>query len=157
MELKIKRLYRDSIMPIKATEWAAGIDLYANNNSTTEQGLIKWGTGVAVEIPRGFVGLLVPRSSICKTSLMMKNGVGIIDSDYRGELFIQFRYTDFGDLGNAIQYSKGDRIAQLVILPCPHLELVESSILTETLRGEGGFGSTDESRVISSVERPDWY
>ena len=124
--------------PVRATVGAAGLDLIALDWSR-EGKLITYHTGMAVEVPEGHVGLLFPRSSITKYDLVLANSVGVIDSDYRGELIVKFRLTAEKD---AHIYSLGDRIAQLVILPClmGNATMVES--LSETERGGGNFGST---------------
>jgi dUTP pyrophosphatase len=94
-------------------------------------------TGVAVEIPPGYFGLLRPRSSICKTGYLFASS-GIIDSGYRGEIGVPLRW-----MGNGVDtYRVGDRIAQLVILPLPAVSFVQVDKLSESVRGEGGFGSS---------------
>ena len=100
--------------------------------------MIKYDTGIAVEIPPGYVGLVFPRSSVCKTGLSLANSVGVIDSDYRGSISLVF-YKG-AELIEA--YSYGDRIGQLVIVPIPEVEFVEAEELSETERGAGGYGST---------------
>ena len=93
MKLKIKRLHRDAVIPSYAKPGDAGLDLVATTYSISEDGLyIEYGTGIAVEIPEGHVGLIFPRSSISKTSMILSNHVGVIDSGYRGE--IRFRFKD---------------------------------------------------------------
>jgi dUTP pyrophosphatase len=101
-----------------------------------------------VEIPEGHVGFLYPRSSIFKTSMRLTNAVGVIDSDYRGEIRFNFDNTHewFGNFykwaPRHIAYYEGDRIGQLVIMPIPKVEFEEVDELSSTDRGEGGFGST---------------
>jgi dUTP pyrophosphatase len=95
--------------------------------------------GVALEIPKGFVGLVFPRSSIRKTALQLSNSVGVIDSGYRGELQATFNKL-FG--GASTTYEVGDRVAQIMIIPHPPIEFEEADTLSDTERGEGGFGST---------------
>lgn len=129
------------MIPKQMTAGSAGMDItaidYKNDNTT-----VTYMTGLAVEIPQGHVGLLFPRSSIFKTDLFLSNCVGIIDSDYRGEIKAVFRRcyspNDF------VQYKTGDRIAQLVIMAIPQFNIVESQELSETQRGEGGYGSTGQ-------------
>jgi dUTP pyrophosphatase len=96
-------------------------------------------TGIAIEIPEGYVGLMFPRSSISKTKQILSNHVGVIDSGFRGEIRFRFKKLawDNGDL-----YDVGDKIGQLVIMPIPAIELVEVDELSDSERGEGGFGST---------------
>jgi dUTP pyrophosphatase len=113
---------------------------------------ITYGLGIALEIPKGFVGLVFPRSSIRKTGLQLSNSVGVIDSGYRGELQATFNKVFGGEAMydemkvNEIQpndfYKVGDRIAQIIIIPYPPIEFDEVAELSDTERGEGGFGST---------------
>ncbi|MBT6689787.1 dUTP diphosphatase [archaeon] len=98
---------------------------------------IEYGTGLAFEVPEGHVMLMFPRSSNTKSDLILGNSVGVLDSGYRGELMIRFNV--IGDKGH---YEVGDRIVQIMILPCPEVEFVESEELSESSRGEGRFGST---------------
>ena len=93
---------------------------------------------MAVEIPKGHMGLLVPRSSMSKTPLRCANSVGIIDADYRGELSIAYENVSCSDY----MIFRGDRIAQLIIVPVAMVDVVEVDELTETERGAGGYGST---------------
>ena len=142
VQVKFKKLHPDAKAPIRATDGAAGWDLsaYGSGKLVYPEYMatpIKYHTGIAVEIPPGYVGLVFPRSSVYKTGMFLSNCVGVIDSDYRGE--ICFIYNNF--LPGA-KYGKGDRIGQLVIVPCPSVEMVEVEELSETERGSGGFGST---------------
>ncbi len=152
MQVKIKKLKPNAVIPTYAKEGDAGMDLVATEilKDTPEQ--ITYGTGIALEIPEGFVGLVFPRSSIRKTGLQLSNSVGVIDSGYRGELQATFNKI-FGGEGmydemkvKEIQpneyYKVGDRIAQIMIIPHPPIEFVEVDELSNTERGEGGFGST---------------
>jgi dUTP pyrophosphatase len=137
-ELKIKKLRDGVVIPHYATAGAAGLDLQAVAIHTDGEQVIYY-TGLGVEIPEGHVGLLTPRSSIYKTTLTLVNGVGVIDSDYRGELILRFWSLD-AERPN--HYVVGDRIGQLVIVPLPRFEIVETDNLSDTARGHGGFGST---------------
>ena len=136
MEVRIKKLNPNSIIPTYAKNGDAGMDLVATSiiSDTPEQ--ITYGMGVALEIPEGFVGLIFPRSSIRKTGLQLSNSVGVIDSGYRGELQATFKKTGLH------KYEVGDRGAQIMILPYPEIEFEEVEELSNTERGEGGFGST---------------
>lgn len=128
-----------AIEPEYATERAAGLDLYASDyNYDNDTKIHEYGTGIAVEIPEGYEAQLRPRSSISKTSLIMCNSPGTIDSDYRGELI--FRFKDIDDRG--LIYSVGERIGQIILVPIPKVKLEEVTELSETKRGAGGFGST---------------
>ena len=137
LQIKFKKLNPNAVIPKRGTTGAAGFDLTAVSLETTETTL-KYDTGIAVEIPPGYVGLVFPRSSVCKTGLSLANSVGVIDSDYRGS--ISFVFYKGADLIEA--YSYGDRIGQLLIVPTPSVEFVEAEELSETERGAGGYGST---------------
>lgn len=140
MQLKFKKLRPQAKLPTKATDGSAGYDLYLAEDHQAITGElirpIKAEFGVSVEIPEGFVGLLTIRSSLGRHGVGLANGVGVIDSDYRGELLA---YT----MGyNSYSYKAGERIAQLVVVPVFNGEPVWSEDLSDTERGEGGFGST---------------
>ena len=137
MIVKFKKLNRIAITPRKAYRGDAGFDLTAVSSEDLPNGKIRYGTGIAVEIPEGYVGLVFPRSSIFRFGLTLSNSVGVIDSGYRGEIMAVFRHTP-GELA----YQVGDRIAQLVIMPIPEIELQETDELSESLRGMGGYGSS---------------
>jgi dUTP pyrophosphatase len=140
MKVKFKKLDQAAIIPSYAKEGDAGLDLVAINEKTVDGngfGYIEYGTGIAVEIPPHHVGLLFPRSSISNTGLIMANSVGVIDSGYRGEIKLRFRW-----VADSVKYKTGERVAQLVIVPCPEVELIETEEFTNSERGEGGFGHT---------------
>lgn len=137
MKVKIKRLRKDSVIPSYAKQGDAGMDLTATR-VWVEDDNICYGTGLAFEIPEGYVGLLFPRSSNAKKDLLLSNSVGVLDSGYRGEVTFKFRQTK--SIANA--YAVGDRIGQIIILPYPVIEFEEVDELSETNRGDGGFGST---------------
>lgn len=142
MQVKIKRLKDTAKLPTKAHATDAGYDLYANMVLYSPfENQITYGTGVAVEIPDGYVGLVFPRSSICKKHLSLSNAVGVIDSGYRGEILAKFNISP--DVSDAPRlYKEGDRIAQLIIIPYPEIEFVEVDVLADSDRGEGGYGSS---------------
>jgi len=137
MKVKIKKLHEDAVIPSYAKHGDAGMDLYSVRMEKDKNQNDVHYTGLAVEIPEGYVGLLFPRSSISKTSCALRNAVGVIDSGYRGEIMVKF-----GCLSNLDCYKVGDRVAQLIIMPYPQIELEEVEELSDTDRGEGGFGST---------------
>lgn len=140
VKVKIKRLSPEAVMPSKGTEQSAGFDLTAISASWDKsRGQIKYGFGLAFEIPEGYVGLIFPRSSVCKKSLSLSNSVGVIDSDYRGEVTAVFNETD---PCREEVYSIGERIAQIVFVKLPEVEIVEADELSDTQRGKGGYGST---------------
>ena len=152
MEVKIKKLKPNAVIPSYAKIGDAGMDLVATEviKDTPEQ--ITYGTGIALEIPEGFVGLVFPRSSVRKTGLQLSNSVGVIDSGYRGELQATFNKVFGGDrfydetklteITSHDFYKVGDRIAQIMIIPYPPIEFKEVDELSDSERGEGGFGST---------------
>ncbi len=138
MNIKIKKLVKEAVIPKYAQPGDCGMDLTAISKVWDEDNsIVTYDTGIAVEIPEGYVGLIFPRSSICKTSLMLSNCVGVIDSGYRGSIMLKFRYLEEGDV-----YDIGDRVGQLVILPFPQIEFEEVENLSETERGTGSYGST---------------
>lgn len=142
MKVKIKKLYADAILPTKAHATDAGYDLYAHSKSYDEYGNVVYGSGVAMEIPRGYVGLVFPRSSNSKRHLILSNSVGVVDSGYRGEILFKFKLTHkFGDNPQDV-YELGDRIGQIIIMPYPEIEFVEVEKLSDSDRGTGGYGSS---------------
>jgi dUTP pyrophosphatase len=144
MDVRIKKLHKDAVIPVYAKPGDAGLDLVATEKLTETAKQVSYGTGISVEIPYGYVGLVFPRSSVRKYELELSNSVGVIDSGYRGEIQLTFNKTIVGEIyaPSANIYETGDKIGQLVILPYPHINLVEVDELSETERGDGGFGST---------------
>lgn len=151
MEVKIKRLYEDAKLPTKAHTTDAGFDLYAHSRTYDEDGNIVYGSGVAMEIPQQYVGLVFPRSSNAKKDLFLTNGVGVIDADYRGEITFKFKpcasydhykLTWLKDADESKLYNVGERIGQIIIMPYPEIEFKEVNELSETDRGTGGYGSS---------------
>jgi dUTP pyrophosphatase len=141
MEVKIKKLNENAVIPQYAKDGDAGMDLVATSIISETDTQITYGIGLALEIPYGFVGLIFPRSSVRKTRLMLSNCVGVIDSGYRGELQATFNKVNQNSQSEN-DYKVGDRIAQIMIIPYPPIQFVEVDELSETERGEGGFGST---------------
>jgi dUTP pyrophosphatase len=138
VELKIKKLHSEAVIPQYAKAGDAGLDLVAISEEwNKDNSMVTYGTGLAIEIPEGHVGLLFPRSSVSKTTLNLTNSVGVIDSGYRGEIMFKFRYLEEG-----MVYEVGDRVGQLVIMEIPTVNIVEAEELSSSERGEGGFGST---------------
>lgn len=160
MEVKIKKLYKDSNIPTKAHDTDAGFDLYACWKDFDDHGNILYGTGVAIDIPEGHAGLIFPRSSISRKSIYLTNAVGIIDHGYSGEIMLKFktsynhvRYSRWWNnllalfkgieinkdtitttlAGNS--YKVGDRIGQLIIIPYPSVEFKEVDELWDSERG----------------------
>lgn len=139
MKVKIKKLHPDAVIPTYAKSGDAGMDFVATKVISEETYSITYGTDIAMEIPAGFVGLVFPRSSIRKYELNLSNSVGVIDSGYRGELQATFRKTH-GDSSET--YNVADKIFQMVIIPYPQIQFEETDELSDTERGDGGFGST---------------
>ena len=172
MEVKIKKLCESAVIPTYAKPGDAGMDLVATSRIFDKYGNVEYGTGLAMEIPEGYVGLIFARSSIFKQDLSLSNAVGVIDSGYRGEVKFKFKptlsYIDFGttedihgigkesdtfdyvgiagdiqkDSIEASIYEVGDRVGQIIILPYPHIDFEEVDNLSNTERGTGGYGST---------------
>ena len=139
VEVKIKKLHPNAVIPSYSKPGDAGMDLTITEvykNIDTE---VTYGFGIALEIPQGYVGLVFPRSSIRKTDLLLTNAVGVIDSGYRGEIQATFKKTHGH---NSVVYEPNERGAQIIILPYPKVSMKEVDELSETERGEGGFGST---------------
>ena len=148
MKLKIKKLHEGAKVPSYSKEGDAGLDFTAVEISRDNVGNITYHTGLAVEIPQGYVGLLFPRSSISKKQQFLTNCVGVIDSGYRGEIMAKFKpvmgtYDTILDLFESNEYQVGDKIVQLIILPYPQIEFEEVEELSSSERGHGGFGSTN--------------
>jgi dUTP pyrophosphatase len=139
MIVKIKKIHPEAVIPSYAKNGDAGMDLVATSIISEEAFQITYGLGIALEIPEGFVGLVFPRSSIRKTDLSLTNCVGVVDSGYRGELQATFR-KHRGVVSTS--YAVGDRVCQLMIIPHPTIEFNEVNELSNTERGDGGFGST---------------
>lgn len=139
MKVKIKKLHPNAVLPKYAKEGDAAMDLVAVS-FTLKDGQLVYDTGLSIEIPDGYVGLIFPRSSIVKTCLTLGNCVGVIDSKYRGPLLLVF---DILKTKGTV-YAAGDRIGQIMIMPYPSIEFEEVEELSDTDRGNGGFGSTGD-------------
>ena len=141
MDIKIKRLNDRATVPTRGSKSAAGADLYSAENDLVigDRETVMVGTGIAMEIPEGYVGLVFARSGLaCKEGLAPANKVGVIDSDYRGEIKVAL----YNQSGGTKTVKTGERIAQIVITPFLAPQFTESDELGTTDRGEGGFGST---------------
>jgi len=141
MKLILSRLSEDATLPTRAHEGDAGLDLYAAESARLEAGeRASVGTGIAVEIPPGHAGLVLPRSGLAaRHGISLVNAPGLIDSGYRGELRVLLLNTDLND---AFEVNPGDRIAQLLITPFAAVAPLEALELTVSERGDGGFGSS---------------
>ena len=136
MKVRIKKLNENAVIPTYAKGGDGGMDLVITDIKGENKYDITYGFGISMEIPEGFMGLVFPRSSIRKTDLILSNSVGVIDSGYRGEIQVTFKKTGLN------KYEIGDRGVQIIIMPHPPIEFEEVEELTNTERGEGGFGST---------------
>ena len=144
MKVKIKKLHKDAIIPRYSKPGDAGMDLTAIGIKKSFDSLrdeytkVIVDSGIAIEIPDGYVGLIFPRSSIQATGLRLTNSVGVIDSQYRGSIKAYFDILD----PTLKYYEVGERFAQLIIIPYPQIEFEEVEELSETERNTGGFGSS---------------
>ena len=141
MDLKIKKLAENAVIPTYGSEYAAGADLYSCEGELTfapgETKMVH--TGLAMQIPVGYVGLVYARSGIAsKRGLAPANKVGVVDSDYRGEVMVALH----NHSSEPQTIAAGERIAQMVIAPYLTVNYVETDTLDDTDRGTGGFGST---------------
>lgn len=136
MNIKVELRHKKAIMPTKAHSADAGFDLTAVSIAFNGA-FLEYDTGIAVEVPEGYVGLVYPRSSVSKKDLSLANSVGVIDSGYTGTIKLRFRETTV----NGEFYKPGDRVGQLVFMKLPEVDLVAGK-LGETARGAGGFGSS---------------
>lgn len=144
MDIQIKRMHPDAIIPKYSNPGDAGLDITAVEVDISDD-VVTYETGIAISIPDGYVGLLFPRSSIYKKDLYLTNSVGVIDSKYRGQLLFKYKINNLNAFSNANSlYKKGDRIGQLIIIKYPEVNFIEVDDLDSTERGSGGFGSTGE-------------
>lgn len=169
MQVKVKKLSESAVVPMYGNPGDAGMDLVATSRHFDADGNAVYGTGLAFEIPEGYVGLIFPRSSNAKKDLMLTNSVGVVDSGYRGEVMFKFKpvaffadqgygqgegssyfdftvtpgskFADSKEFGINL-YEVGDRVGQIIIMPYPQVTFQEVSELSSTDRGVGGFGST---------------
>ena len=136
MKVKIKKLNPNATIPSYAKKGDAGMDL-TSVDMEYSTGHITYKTGLAMEIPAGYVGFLFPRSSVYKTQQTLVNSVGVIDSGYRGEIMLKFTRSK-----DALEYGEGDRVGQIIIMPHPEIQFKEVKELSVSDRSSGGFGST---------------
>lgn len=142
MQVKIKKLHPNAVIPQYAKAGDAGLDLTSVDRKwLSVERCWEYSTGLALEIPPGFMGLIFPRSSIYKKTLVLSNSVGLVDAGYRGE--IKFKFKESSEIhGHEYIYDIGDRVGQLVIIPFPQIELIEVDELSDSERGTGGWGSS---------------
>ena len=142
MKINIKKLNENAIIPTRGSEGAAGVDLYACTSSSIvimPHNTVKIGTGLAIELPYGYFGAIFARSGLAtKKGLAPANKVGVVDSDYRGEVMVAL----YNQSNVPAIIEPQERIAQMVFLPYVAANFIEVDTLSDTVRGEGGFGST---------------
>jgi dUTP pyrophosphatase len=141
MKVNFKKVNKKAVTPTYAKDGDAGLDITSISREiviTGDYEYVEYGTGLAFEIPVGHVGLLFPRSSVSKKDMFLSNAVGVIDSGYRGEVSFRFKRLAW----DSTLYNVGEKIGQLVIIPYPQIELELVKELSETERGENGYGST---------------
>jgi dUTP pyrophosphatase len=139
VNVKVKKLVPEAVIPTYSKIGDAGMDLTITREIENTSFSVTYGFGIALEIPQNYVGLVFPRSSVRNQELILSNCVGVIDSGYRGELQATFKKTNGLD---SLKYKVGERGAQIIILPYPQVFMTEVPELSESDRGEGGFGST---------------
>lgn len=144
MDVKICKLSENAVIPTYAHPGDAGMDVVATSVNITDD-YIEYGTGLSFEVPEGYCMLIFPRSSNSKKDLILANSVGVLDSTYRGELKLRFKKcyqpVIYGLVARTV-YDVGDKVGQIMILPYPQINFTEVDSLSETERGDGGFGST---------------
>lgn len=168
LQVKVKKFHPNAVIPKYAKKGDAGLDLTAVSKKFDKDGNIVYDIGLGFEIPDGYMGLLFPRSSNAKKDLILTNSVGVIDSGFRGSVAMKYKpsgvfadyngektseefensfdFVDFpkgeeNDL-DLILYEVGERVGQIIIIPYPQIQLIESEELSKSERGENGYGST---------------
>ena len=142
MEIKIKRLNERAKIPTFGTEFSAGADLYCAEEheiSVCSGQKCSIGTGISMEIPEGYVGMVIARSGLaCKNGLRLCNSVSVIDADYRGEIKVVLH----NDSEYVREIKPGERVAQMIVMPYPKVSFIEVEELSDTVRGKSGFGGS---------------
>jgi dUTP pyrophosphatase len=151
--VNFKKLKATAKLPVKGSEFAGCYDVYATSMTLDDVGMITYGLGFATEIPQGWRGVIVPRSNLAKHRWVLSNSIGIVDSDYRGEWMVKMKSVSFNPR-EAAPYQVGDRVAQIYFEKIVDVAFVEVEELHDTLRGEGGFGSTGMKEVTHP--KPDY-
>ncbi len=151
LPVKFKKLDPKAVAPYYSREGDAGLDFTALT-VTNEDNLMVCTTGIAVEIPPGHVGLLFPRSGVSNKDLSLANSIGVVDSNYRGDVTFKFRVTPYTFEEDGVLnvarfrepnfYKVGERIGQMIIIPYPEVQLTEVDELSDSDRGANGFGSS---------------
>ena len=141
LKVKFKKISGNTILPFKGSVDAACFDVYAHS-ITFENNKMVIGLGFKTEIPRGYKGILMPRSNLTKHPWLMNNSMGVIDADYRGEWKMILTPLNGDLITNALPYGTGDRVGQIYFEAVTPVEFIEVEDLSETERGTGSFGST---------------
>ncbi len=144
IDVKIRKVHPDAVIPTYAHPGDAGMDVTAVERVVNDD-YIEYDTGLQFELPPGYVMLIFPRSSISNKTLSLANSVGVLDSTYRGNLKLRFR-REFPVRPQNTTYFKiynvGDRVGQIMIVPYPEINFIETEDFEDTERGSGGFGSS---------------
>lgn len=140
IDVKIRKVHPDAVIPFRAHATDAGMDVTAISMEMTED-YIEYDTGLQFQLPEGYAMLIFPRSSNSKKDLLLCNSVGILDAGYTGNLKLRFKLTTEGYTEKI--YNPGDKVGQIMIIPYPEINFIETEVFNETERGDGGFGSTN--------------
>ena len=140
IDVKIRKVHPDAVIPFRAHATDAGMDVTAISMEMTED-YVEYDTGLQFQLPEGYAMLIFPRSSNSKKDLLLCNSVGILDAGYTGNLKLRFKLTTEGYTEKI--YNPGDKVGQIVIIPYPEINFIETEVFNETERGDGGFGSTN--------------
>lgn len=140
IDVKIRKVHPDAVIPFRAHVTDAGMDVTAISMEMTED-YIEYDTGLQFQLPEGYAMLIFPRSSNSKKDLLLCNSVGILDAGYTGNLKLRFKLTMEGYTEKI--YNPGDKVGQIMIIPYPEINFIETEVFNETERGDGGFGSTN--------------
>ena len=149
LQVKFKKLNPDAKLPVKGSLDAACFDVYAVSALAEYGGKVTYGLGFATEIPKGYMGILIPRSNLTKHRWVMNHSTGIIDSDYRGEWMLKL--SSIGDIFEPLPYAIGDRVGQIYFIPVLPTTFEEVEELGSSERGEGGFGSSGISNLTTNI------
>ena len=140
IDVKIRKVHPDAVIPFRAHATDAGMDVTAISMEMTED-YVEYDTGLQFQLPEGYAMLIFPRSSNSKKDLLLCNSVGILDAGYTGNLKLRFKLTTEGYTEKI--YNPGDKVGQIMIIPYPEINFIETEVFNETERGNGGFGSTN--------------
>ena len=148
IDVKIRKVHPDAVIPFRAHTTDAGMDVTAISMEMTED-YVEYDTGLQFQLPEGYAMLIFPRSSNSKKDLLLCNSVGILDAGYTGNLKLRFKLTTEGYTEKI--YNPGDKVGQIMIIPYPEINFIETEVFNETERGDGGFGSTAKITDIDPV------